>query len=52
VVATFGLLKNYFNAWEVERNSGGNRLRLRSLTSQVSGKALDSLVLNSRHLSN
>jgi TolB-like protein/DNA-binding winged helix-turn-helix (wHTH) protein len=49
-VAKFGFLKSYLNAWEVERNSGGNRLRLRRLTSQDNGKTLDSLVLNSRQL--
>src|ERR1700756_3650525 len=48
--ATIGLRASYLNAWEVERNSGGNRLRLRSLMSDVSGNASDSLVLNWLHL--
>src|SRR6516162_10462881 len=44
---TVGFLENYLNAWKVERNSGGNQLQLRRLTSQDSAKTLDSLVLHS-----
>ena len=47
---TFGFLEDYLNASEVERNSAGNQLQLRRLTSQDSGKTLDSLVLDSWHL--
>ena len=50
LTATFDFLENYLNAWEVKRNSGGNQLQLRRLTSQDSGKTLDSLVLDSWHL--
>src|SRR6516165_442129 len=46
LTATFDFLENYLNAWEVKRNSGGNQLQLRRLTSQDSGKTLDSLVLH------
>ena len=44
---TFGFLEDYLNASEVERNSAGNQLQLRRLTSQGSGKRLDSLMLDS-----